>query len=229
MNDNEKIVKDVADAYAAETDEKFLKEIKEAKNDPKFANNKETDKKYAEIINKKKKTGAKSVLLHVASLIVVIAAGLTIAAVTADSFRLKTLELITNIKNHTYSTIFTSDKDDEKLLAGYQGEYLLTWIPEGYYADSVKKHDKSDMIQYKNKNNCYIIFEERDFKFKEHLDSENLDNYDEFVLNEDKALYINKDGLTAMLTFKADKRVITITTNDETVDLKGLAKHIEKK
>ena len=138
---NKRVLKNVLEDMCEENDKAFLKEIEESKNEPRFANTKDSDKKIQKALNDSakgiKKKHRKKAIIRVASVILVLLACVSVATLSVKGFREKIWEFLTNIGNPSYSLFVSSGDDDANKLSAYEGQYIPTWIPDGYEITSV--------------------------------------------------------------------------------------------
>ncbi len=228
MNEyNERILKTVLQDVRAENDEELLREIEEAKNDPLYSVKEGEAEAFAEEYLKKTTKKPKKTFLKAASIILVIMlAGISAIPVAVEGEKYTIAEIVINFVNSEFLA-FDSNKNDSLLLS-YKGEYVPTYIPEGYSVKSVKNESNKNEIIFANKNNCMLIYKEQPDNLKTNVDYVDAQNV-EFVeiLGFDSVCY-EKDGLYRIM-ITTDKSVIYISCNDDEVDLIGFANLIEKR
>ncbi|MBQ3128397.1 MAG: DUF4367 domain-containing protein [Clostridia bacterium] len=229
---NKRILKIVTDDIIDENDELFLKEIEAASADPRFANTKESDEKMKKALDEAfavKKPRSKA-LLRAASVFLALLVGLSVMTLTVKGFREKLWEVLSNIGNPSYSFMLASENENENKLLEYEGQYIPTWIPEGYEVVEVDNDVYFKTIKLENDSGNIISFTEhiRDSEKKFNINKEDYDSYETQVIKGKDVVIAIKDGVKRLVVNETDA-IIHIIFNDETVDYIGFVTHIEKK
>lgn len=231
---NKRVLKNVLEDMCEENDKVFLKEIEEIKNEPRFANTKDTDKKIQKALSDSakgiKKKHRKKAIIRVASVILVLLACVSVATLSVKGFREKIWEFLTNIGNPSYSLFVSSGDDDTNKLSAYEGQYIPTWIPDGYEITSVGNNAYYKTIKFKNADGKTISYTEypksNDVKFN--LDKESCDSYEVSTVNGREVIVASKNRVVTLVVKETDT-IIQAVFNDAAVDVLGFASHIEKK
>ncbi len=228
MNEyNERILKTVLQDIRAENDEELLREIEEAKNDPLYSVKEGEAEAFAEEYLKKTTKKPKKTLLKVASIILVLMlAGISAIPVAVEGEKYTIAEIIINFVNSEFLA-FDSNKDDSLLLS-YKGEYVPTYIPEGYSVESVKNEADRNEIIFANKNNCMLIYQEKIDAYNINTDYTNAENLKHIELLGFDSVSYREDGFNRIVIVTENSKIY-ISCNDEEVDLIGFAKKIEKR
>lgn len=229
---NKHILKIVTDDILDENDELFLKEIEAAKADPRFANNKERDEKFRKALDEAfavKKPRSKA-LVRAASIFLALILGLSVMTITVKGFREKLWEFLNNLGNYSYSFMLSSDNKNENKLSEYAGQYIPTWIPEGYEVDKVFNEDCYASIDFKNDDGKKISYTEhtRDVEKKFNLDKEQYDSYETYTVNGKEIVIAEKNNIV-YLTVQESQAFISVTFNDDSIDVLAFSEMIEKK
>lgn len=231
---NKRVLKNVLEDMSERNDKVFLKEIEEIRNEPRFANTKDTDKKIQKALNDStkgiKKRHCRKKLIRVASVILVLLACVSVATLSVKGFREKIWEFLTNIGNPSYSLFVSSGDDDANKLSAYEGQYIPTWIPDGYEITSVGNNAYYKTIKFKNADDKTISYTEypksNDVKFN--LDKESCDSYEVSTVNGREVIVASKNRVVTLVVKETDT-IIQAVFNDAAVDVLGFASHIEKK
>lgn len=231
---NKRVLKNVLEDMFEENDKVFLKEIEEIKNEPRFANTKDTDKKIQKALSDStkgiKKKHRKKALVRVASVILVLLACVSVATLSVKGFREKIWEFLTNIGNPSYSLFISSGDDDANKLSEYEGQYIPTWIPDGYEITSVGNNAYYKTIKFKNADGKTISYTEypksNDAQF--YIDKESSDSYEVSTVNGRDVIVASKNRVVTLVVKETDT-IIQAVFNDAAVDVLGFASHIEKK
>ena len=161
MNEyNKSVLKIVLDDMRDEQDAEFLREIEAANADPRFANNAERDESFRRALDESLKPERKrsKTLLRAASVFLALLIGLSVMTLSVKGFREKLWEFLSNLGNSSYSFMLTSDNTNENKLAEYEGQYIPTWIPEGYEVVEVTKAKYSKSIVFENSSGERISY-----------------------------------------------------------------------
>ncbi len=231
---NKRVLKNVLEDMCEENDKVFLKEIEESKGDPHFANTKDSDKKIQKAlsdstkgINRKRR---KKVMIRVASVILVLLACVSVATLSVKGFREKIWEFLTNIGNPSYSLFVSSGDDDTNKLSAYEGQYIPTWIPDGYEVSSVGNNAYHKSIDFKNSNGKTISYSEHpksnDAQF--YIDKESSDSYEVSTVNDRETIIASKNGVITLIVKETDA-IIQVVFNDSNINVASFAELIEKK
>ena len=227
MNEyNERTLKNALEDYMEEQDKEFLKEIEEAANNPLFQNQEGEAEAFAKkyVNTEKKKT--KKILFRAASILLVLAIGISFIPITVESRKSTIAELIVNYVNSEFLAIDSNETD--ALLLSYEGKYVPTWIPDGYKVQSVtNSKDKKEIILVNSDNNM-ITYREQLFDFKVNIDSEISGNQKNIKINEYDAVYVKENDIQKVAITINDS-IIYIVSDDMSIDLIGFAELIEKR
>ena len=229
MNEyNERILKNVLEDYIEENDEQLSKEIEEAKNDPRFQVKEGEARAFAmkhyKAKSKKKKTA--SLILKIASVVLVIAIGVSFIPFSVEGKRSSFAEIIINFVNTEFLS-FDSD-ESESLLLTYQGEFIPTWTPEGYIVESVNNAKEIKEILLKDNENHIILYREQHYNVKSNLDYKDGTNKKEISVLGYNGIYYEK-GNVQYVSIITDNIILTVTCDDNNIDIIGFVNKIEKR
>lgn len=222
---NERLLKNVLQDYREETDEQLLKEIEEAKNNPLFQNKEGEAVAFAAGYTKKPKKKFGRIFLRVASILIVIAIGFSFIPFTVEGRRSSLAEIVANFVNSEF-VIFGNNENDNLLLS-YEGEFVPTWIPDGYKVESVNNEPNLKEIVFSNSKNM-ILFKELPISFKMNIDYFDAENMKEIEILGYTGNSFAKDGVNRIV-ITTENSCIYISCDDNTVDLIGFAELIEKR
>lgn len=227
MNEyNERTLKNVLEDYREEQDKEFLKEIEEAKNDPLYQISEGEAEAFAKKHIKTKKKKTTKILIRVASILLVLAIGLSIIPITVEGRKSTIAEIIVNYINSEFLAFDSNENDD--LLLSYEGKYIPTWIPDGYKVESVTNLKDRKQITFVNSKGNVITVEEQPSELKTNIDSEKYDSIEQVEINGHNSIYVkNKERHRVMIT--TEDSILYIASDDMGIDLIGFAKKIEKR
>lgn len=228
MNDyNEQVLKEAMKKIIEEENEEILKEMEIAKTIPEF----QVKEGEAEAFVEKympRKSNKKKTLMRVASIAVAVLICFSAVTLSVDGFKEHISKFVNNLSSSISASIKLSDNENDAKLASYEGQYVPTYIPEGYNVDEVLNWDEVKNITFSNRKGNSIVFSEQAADVDLNVDTENADKVEEIEINGMQGLSIIKDGVTR-LVIKTENSVIYITCNDLDVDVIGFAKLIEKR
>lgn len=229
---NKRILKIVTDDIIDENDELFLKEIEAANADPRFANTKESDERIKKALDEAftvKKPRSKA-LVRAASVFLALILGLSVMTITVKGFREKLWEFLNNLGNHSYSFMLSSKNSNDNKLLEYEGMYIPKYIPEGYEVDKVFNEAYHKSIDFKNDDGKTISYTEhtQNVEKKFNLDKEKYDSYEAYTIN-GKEIVVAKKNNIIYLTVQELRAFISVTFNDDSIDVLAFAEMIEKK
>lgn len=227
MNEyNERILKNVLQDIREENDELLLKEIEEAKNNPLFQNKEGEAEAFVQKHVKKSKKKSGNIFLKVASLILVIAIGVSFVPFTVEGRKSSIAELIANFVNSEF--VIFGNNDNDNLLLQYKGEFVPTYIPDGYAVESVRNEKEFKEIILSDNDNHKLMVKEQILDIQTNIDWSGSENLQEIEILGYKGYAFKKDG-TNRIILTAENAALYISCDDDTVDLIGFAQLIEKR
>ncbi len=227
MNEyNERILKNVLEDCREEQTEQLKKEIEDAKNNPLFGNKEGEAEAFARRYTKKSKKKIGKTFLKVASILLVLAISLSFIPFTVEGRKSSVAEIIANFVNSEFIA-FDSNEDDKSLLS-YEGKFVPTFIPDGYSVESVINDAISNKIILSDSDNHVIILKEQKINMKTNIDNNAGDNKIEIDILGYKGMYFEIDGVQ-YVSVVAEDTLLHISCDDDSVDLIGFAKKIEKR
>ncbi len=226
MNEyNERLLKNVLQDNREENDAQLLQEIQEAKNNTLFQNKEGEAEAFMLKYTKKPKKKFGMTFLKVASVLLVLAIGITFVPFTVEGRRSTLAEIIANFVNSDF--VIFGNKEDDDLFLSYDGEFVPTFIPDGYSVESVNNGKNIKEIVFSNSNNI-IVFREQVIDVKTNIDCVEGENLQEIEIIGYKGMSFTKDGNNRII-ITTEKSIIYISCDDNTVDLVGFAELIEKR
>lgn len=227
MNEyNERILKNVLQDIREENDDELLKEIEDAKNDPLFQIKDGEAEAFVKKHYKTQKKKLNKIFIKVASILLAAAIGITFIPFTVEGRRSSLAEIISNCVNSEF--IIFGNNENDNLLLSYEGEFVPTYIPEGYSVKSVTNTEDKKEIVFSDVDNHLIIFVEQNYDVKSNIDYKNTDHAEKIKVLEYDGVYYENDGIK-YISFVAEKKCILISCDDSSVDLIGFSKKIEKR
>lgn len=222
---NERLLKNVLQDIREEQDAELMKEIEEAKNNPMFANKENEAEEFAAKHTKKPKKKKGKTIFKAAAIVIVSAVLLSFVPFNAQGRKYTVAEIIINFVNSEFLA-FDSNEEDSLLLS-YEGEYIPSYIPDGYSVKSVDNKQNTKEIVF-SKDNKVIIFKEQVDDFKTNIDYSDAVNLQEIEILGYNAMSFIKDGVHHVV-ITTDSSTIYISCNDDSIDLIGFAEKIEKR
>lgn len=226
MNEyNERLLKNVLEDYREENDEQLLKEIEEAKNNPLFQNKEGEAAAFAEKYCKKQKKNWTKTVAKVASILLVVAIGFSFIPFTVEGRKSSVAEIIANFVNSEF--IAFDCNDDDNLLLAYEGEFVPTFIPDGYSVESITNEPNIKEIVFSDSDNI-LVYREQNIDVKSNIDYENAEELQKLEVLGYNGMFFKKDGMNRIVV-TTENKILYITCDDYEVDLIGFAKLIEKR
>ena len=189
---NERLLKNVLQDVREEQDAELMKEIEEAKNNPMFANKENEAEEFAEKHTKKPKKKKGKTIFKAAAIVIFSAVLLSFVPFNAQGQRFSVAEIIINFVNSEFLA-FDSNENDSLLLS-YEGEYIPSYIPDGYSVESVINGLNVYEIVFSKGNNV-ILFKEQVIDFKTNVDYSDAVNLQEIEILGYKGMSFLKDGV----------------------------------
>lgn len=222
---NERLLKNVLQDIREEQDAELLKEIEEAKNNPMFANKENEAEEFAEKYTKKPKKKTGKIIFRAASIVLIAAVMLSFVPFKAQGQKISVAKIIMNFVNSEFLA-FDSNEEDSLLLS-YEGEYIPTYIPDGYSVKSVNNGTNVYEIVFSKGKNV-IIFKEQVIDFKTNVDYSDAVNLQEIEILGYKGIFFTENDINRIV-ITTEKLNIYISCNDKAIDLIGFAELIEKR
>ena len=119
------------------------------------------------------------------------------------------------------------NNENDNLLLSYDGEFVPTFIPDGYSVESINNGLNIKEIVFSNSNNI-IVFREQVVDFKQNVDYADADNLQNIEILGYNGISFTKDGINRIV-LTTEEANIYISCDDDTVDLIGFAEKIEKR
>jgi hypothetical protein len=228
MNEyNERVLKTVLQDYRAENDDELLKEIEDAKNDPLFQVSDEEAASFAKKYVKKNGKKNRKLFLKVASVILtVVLAGAVFVPVTVEGKKNTLAQHLIYYINSEFLAFGTDD--DSQLLLSYEGEFVPSYIPEGYYVDFVNNSKDFKELVLKNSEGKKIMLSEQKIKVNITADHKTDVEIKEIDILGHKGIYYIEDNVQYVIV-KTDKLILNIICNNEETNLLVFAEKIEKR
>lgn len=226
MNEyNERLLKNVLQDYREENDAQLVKEIEEAKNNSLFQNKEGEAESFVLKYTEKPKKKFGKTFLRVASILLVIAIGVSFIPFTVEGRRSSLAEIIANYVNSEFVIFGNNEKDN--LLLSYEGEFVPTFIPDGYSVESINNEPNLKEIVFSNSKNM-ILFKELPISIKMNIDYSDAENMKEIEILGYTGNSFAKDGVNRIV-ITTENSCIYISCDDNAVDLIGFAELIEKR
>lgn len=228
MNEyNERVLKTVLQDYRAENDDELLKEIEDAKNDPLFQVSDEEAASFAKKYVKKNGKKNRKLFLKVASVILaVVLAGAVFVPVTVEGKKNTLAQHLIYYINSEFLAFGTDD--DSQLLLSYEGDFVPSYIPEGYYVASVNNSKDIKELILKNSDGKKIVLSEQKIKVNSTADNKTDVEIKEIDILGNKGIYYIEDNVQYVIV-KTDKLILNIICNNEEINLLDFIDLIEKK
>lgn len=228
MNDyNEQVLREAMKKIIEEENEEILKEMEIAKTIPEI----QVKEGEAEAFVEKympKKSNKKKTLMRVASVAVAVLVCVSAVTLSVDGFKEHISQFVNNLSSSISASIKLSNNENDALLASFEGQYVPTYIPEGYKVESVTNFDTIKSITFSNKDKKTIVYSEQVTEVNLNVDTEEADSVEQIEINGMQGIQVVKDEVTR-LVIKTENSVLYITCNDSDIDVVGFAKLIEKR
>ena len=228
MNDyNEQVLKEAMKKIIEEENEEILKEMEIAKTIPEF----QVKEGEAEAFVEKymsKKSNKKKTLMRVASVAVAVLVCFSAVTLSVDGFRNRFTEFLSNFSNSDHASVDVGNSKNDELLLSYKGQYIPTYIPEGYTVQSVSNESNHGTIFLENNDGFIIIFKEQSSTMKTDIDTKNAEIVKNIEINGMKGVYVLKDGEQS-IAVSTEQTIIYIYCDDDKLDLIGFAELVEQR
>ncbi len=229
MNEhNEKTLKKALQESGKMQDEEFLKEIQEANSNPLYQLQEGEVEAFVNENMPKAKKKSKKMFLRVASIFIAVAICLTTVTLSVEGFRESFVEFLSNFSSSDFASIDIGNEKDDELLLSFEGQYVPTYIPEGYSVENVSNSDGLKEICFIDEDNNIIIFREQKAEQKSNIDDENADSVENIEINGMKGVLVVKNG-TKTIALTTENSILYLYCDDIDIDLLGFAELVEKR
>lgn len=224
---NEQVLKEAMKKIIEEESEEILKEMEIAKTIPEF----QVKEGEAEAFVEKymsKKSNKKKTLMRVASVAVAVLVCFSAVTLSVDGFRNRFTEFLSNFSNSDHASVDIGNSKNDELLLNYKGQYVPTYIPEGYVISDVSNDKEMCSLTLESKDGKVIILSEQSADIKTRMDTEGADNIENIEINNMKGLLVVKNGVINIVLAN-DSIVLDFVCSDPEIDLVGFAKLVERR
>lgn len=174
----------------------------------------------------KKKSHVRKWLMRAASVVLVIFIGFTVLNLSVTGVREKTFSVISNISGGGVLVIDSSDPNVVKL-AKYKGKYIPSYIPKGYLIKDVNNYSGVYIMTLSN-GDYNISYTEDHNSDSVNINNENCTVEETLTINGYKCYY-NEVPQGKDIVIFLDDAIVTVTTSDKAIDLKGFVSLIEER
>lgn len=228
MNEyNEQVLKEAMKKIVEEEYKEILKEMEIAKTIPEI----QVKEGEAEAFVEKympRKSNKKKTLMRVASIAVAVLICFSAVTLSVDGFRNRFTEFLSNFSNSDHASVDIGNSKNDELLLSYKGQYVPTYIPEGYTVTEVVNEKSMCSLTLESKNNMFIMMTEQSANIKTRIDTENADYVEDVEINNMKGLLVIKNDVANMI-LASDSAVLHFICSDPEIDLVGFAKLVERR
>lgn len=228
MNEyNEQVLKEAMKKIIEEENEEIFKEMEIAKTIPEI----QVKEGEAEAFVEKymsKKSNKKKTLMRVASIAVAVLVCFSAVTLSVDGFRNRFTEFLSNFSNSDHASVDIGNSKNDELLLSYKGQYVPTYIPEGYTVTEVVNEKSMCSLTLENESNMFIMITEQSANIKSRMDTEGADSVENIEINNMKGLLVVKNGVTSIV-LASDSTVLDFVCSDPEVNLKAFVQKVEKR
>lgn len=228
MNEyNEQVLKEAMKKIVEEEYKEILKEMEIAKTIPEI----QVKEGEAEAFVEKympKKSNKKKTLMRVASIAVAVLVCFSAVTLSVDGFRNRFTEFLSNFSNSDHASVDIGNSKNDELLLSYKGQYVPTYIPEGYVISDVSNDEVMCSLTLESEDGKVIILSEQSADVKTRMDTEGADSVENIEINNMKGLLVIKNDVTNMI-LASDNTVLHFVCSDPEVNLKVFVQKVEKR
>ena len=223
MTDKEKeLLKSAIEEADSELNNEFLKNAEIPELDKKF--------KYVDLYENSAKqkpvSKLRRILIMAASFVVVFGLAAAVTFSPAFGFKQSISEFIKDLRHPTHENIGVYSDENEKKLKEYQGNYIPTLIPEGYYVEEVSSTDMCKSIIMRDEH-YYLSFLEYNNYNNLNVDNEDIIRKENCNYNGNDAVkYYKKDKIEVSIIL--DDTLLVVVYTDENLNIDRFMNCIEK-
>ena len=219
--------------YAEQEAQKYIKEFEEIKDLPQYQPSPELDKKINEKLKKavlrekvkKIRQTTVRVIAQVAAVILICIGMATSVTFAVEPFRNGFINFMMSIKEK-YTAIDDSGKVLQNINDYWQGIYYPYYVPEGYEINIISNSKHEQYITYMNETGERITFYISNDDHPFNIDTENFSRIDDMIINGNKAMLVEKDGVISITIFVGDD-IITIKGTLPEAEIVKIAENVK--
>lgn len=174
---------------------------------------KELDEWFNDYLEKSKKSEMgrkraalmKRVASRAAMVVIVLGIGLTVMTFIVEAFRIKFLNLITDVtqKYTSFQIEEIKNKEENSIPTNWNNYYLPEYIADGYSLDRVQEFGENKIMFYQNSQGEEIQFSQSPNNNNFQVDTENAETT-EIMINDRKGILVDKNGLITLFWYNTD-------------------------
>lgn len=186
-----------------------------------YIKNVKKQEKKKSMARKARKTSSR-----VAAILLILFVSLITLTLSVEAFRIQVYNLFFT-DHEEYSSIRIKQGSTGDVDIEWESYYYPTYIPEGFYVESIKESGNTRVIYFRNANNEYITFTQAPNGAGFSLDTEDGIKR-EVVVNSNKAILTEKEGKNTLI-WNDDEISFYLTSTLEAQKLIFIAESLEKK
>ncbi|PKM57967.1 MAG: hypothetical protein CVU98_03300 [Firmicutes bacterium HGW-Firmicutes-3] len=142
---------------------------------------------------------------RVAMVTLVLGIGLTVMTFSVDAFRIKFLNLVTDVtQRYTgFQVVEIEDHEAINIPADWNNYYLLDYVTNGYSFDRIQEFGENKIVFYQNSQGDEIQFSQFPNNNSFQVDTENAVTT-EIIINGNKGTLVEKNGLLTLIWYNAN-------------------------
>lgn len=155
-------------------------------------------------MRKKRIASMKLIASRVAMVAIVLGIGLTVMTFSVEAFRIKFLNLLTDVTQRYTSFQVEEIKDKEDIFpTNWSNYYLPEYVADGYSLNRIQEFGENKIIFYQNNRGEEIQFSQSPNNNNYQVDTENAETT-EIMINGSKGILVDKNGLLTLFWYNTD-------------------------
>lgn len=244
--DKDKIIEEYEEAllklamtsYAERDGKQLIQENELLRTDPFYQPTEEAKRKFKKNINKYYRNQQMKNIFHlsykvlnkVAVVFSISCIIFSLSFVTVEAVRNKVLNLFINMQEE-YTELHLGSKDNRNIVGNniyinWNNAYAPTYIPSGYSIHNLMNNKDFKAIEYTNKNEETIIFQQMGENGNTNIDTENADKVEKIKIRGHEGLLVEKDGLITV-TWNTDLYIFLINAQMQNLKNEDILKMAE--
>lgn len=146
-------------------------------------------------MRKKRIALMKRMVSRAAMVAIVLGIGLTVMTFSVEAFRIKILNLVTDVTQRytSFQVEEIKDKEEDSIPTNWSNYYLPEYIADGYSFKQVQEFGENKIIFYQNSQRDEIQFSQSPNYSHYQVDTENAETT-EIMINGSKGILVDKNG-----------------------------------
>ena len=154
---------------------------------------------------KKRAASMKRMSSRAAMVVIVLGIGLTVLSFSVEAFRIKFLNLVTDVTQRytSFQIEEIKNQEEDSIPTNWSNYYLPEYIVDGYSLNRVQEFGENKIMFYQNNQGEEIQFSQSPNNNNFQVDTENAE-ITEIMINDRKGILVDKNGFLTLFWYNSD-------------------------